>query len=187
MGHLLWFQVVRKKNNNNTTPSRAPSFAPHLPPLPPPEAVFLFHHCCPKVSLEHPPRRHGNSSFCFPFSPWLRAGQGGLTEGPQSGVILPFPVTGGEENYSLLLLPLICPTDNWVIGLGSRTGLEMLCEDQRQSNTNGREQGRREEWGGSVKKRHTGSVCTPGKDNVVVSLFSWLRISTKQNLKPQSL
>lgn len=87
---LLWFRIVKKKNNNTCNSQQSPVFLSLPVPLPPPDAVFLFSHCCFKVSSEHPPRSHGDSSSCFPFSPGLGAGQGGLTEGPQ-GLVTPTP------------------------------------------------------------------------------------------------
>lgn len=127
-------------------------------PLPLPDAIFPFSQWCSKLSSEYPPRRHSDSSSCFPFSPWLGAGQGSLTEGPQ-GAVTPAPPRDWWGNG---LIPPPPPaylhTDDLVIGPGSGTGLGMLCPDQRQSDANGREWGRRGR-GGAEKESQAGNAC----------------------------
>ena len=174
------FMLLERKIIINTTPSR-----PMLPllPLPLPDAIFLFSQCCPKLSSEYPPRRHSDSSSCFPFSPWLGADQGSLTEGPQ-GVVTPAPPRDWWGNGLIPphYLPPYLPTDNLVIGPGSRTGLGMLCPEQRQSYANGRGWGRGGERGGSEKESQAGNTCVfvSAKGNVQVFGFVCLAIYQHQ-------
>lgn len=149
------FTSLERKIIINATPSRAHSSSPSPFPSPQPDAVFLFSHCCSKVSSEHPPRRRGDSSSCFPFSPWLRAGQGSLTEGPQ-GSVTPAPprdwwvggLTPSSPSAASQIIELLAPGQGW----------RCYVRDQGQRHAKGREW-----WGGrsceESRKRDTQGMC----------------------------